>query len=180
MNLPNTISVARLALVPLVVWLILENMMLEAFAAFVLAGLSDAFDGFIAKQFSMETELGKYLDPLADKALLVSVYITLGEQGYVASWLVILVVFRDVMIVGGVLLFRTLQQAITMHPLLLSKINTTAQIILAGTVLGGYGLGWNLAAYIDTLTYAVGVTTIVSGAAYVLMAFRHASETSEM
>ncbi|TCS60374.1 CDP-alcohol phosphatidyltransferase family protein [Varunaivibrio sulfuroxidans] len=175
MNLPNTISLLRLALVPLVVWLILENMIWESFGVFVLAGVSDALDGFIAKQFNMETELGKYLDPLADKALLVSVYVTLGQQGYLASWLVILVVFRDAMIVGGVILFQTLEQAMAMRPLLISKVNTTAQIVLAGVVLGGYGLSWDLHGFVDILAYIVGATTAVSGVVYVIRAFRHAS-----
>ena len=95
MNLPNLISLARLLSVPLMVWVILAGKMEFAFWLFIVAGISDAVDGFIAKHFGATSAIGKYLDPLADKALLVSVYVTLGHAGYLPTWLVILVVFRD-------------------------------------------------------------------------------------
>ena len=75
-----------------------------AFLLFLAAGISDAVDGFLAKRFGMTTELGAYLDPLADKALIVSIYVTLGITGVIPRWLVILVVSRDIMIVGAVML----------------------------------------------------------------------------
>ena len=104
MSPPNVISLGRLLSVPLTVWVILQGYFVVAFGIFVAAGVSDAVDGFLAKRFGMETELGRYLDPLADKALLVAVFITLGQMGYLPVWLVILVVSRDVLIIGGVLL----------------------------------------------------------------------------
>ncbi|MEE8515707.1 MAG: CDP-alcohol phosphatidyltransferase family protein, partial [Alphaproteobacteria bacterium] len=82
-------------------WLILDNQMELAFWLFIAAGISDAVDGYIAKHLDCQSVLGSYLDPLADKALLVSVYIALGNQSYLPNWLVIMVVFRDLMIVGG-------------------------------------------------------------------------------
>ena len=101
MNLANLITLARLISVPVVVWAILADEMALAFAIFVAAGVSDAVDGFIAKHFHTESVFGSYLDPLADKALLMSVYIALGHEGYLPMWLVILVVFRDILIIGG-------------------------------------------------------------------------------
>src|SRR6516164_3748097 len=105
-NVPNLISLGRLLLVPLTIWLILGGRYGVAFWVFVVAGVSDALDGFIAKRFDRRTRLGALLDPVADKALLVSVYLTLCVAGELWTWLVILVVFRDVMIVGGFLLIQ--------------------------------------------------------------------------
>jgi len=165
-NLPNLITLARIASVPLVVWLIVEGYMLWAFWVFVAAGLSDALDGFIAKRFDMETELGKYLDPLADKALLVSVYVTLGIEGYIASWLVILVVFRDIAIVGGALLFETMTHSLTMQPLMVSKVNTVVQILLVVAVMANAGYGVEFDGGLDMLVLLTAATTVLSGLAY--------------
>src|SRR5262249_58872248 len=108
LNLPNLISLGRLLLVPLAISLILEDSYGTAFWVFVVAGVSDALDGFIAKRFDRRTRLGALLDPLADKVLLVSVYVTLGIAGQIWAWLVVLVVFRDVMIIGGFFLIHAL------------------------------------------------------------------------
>ena len=99
MSIPNIITLGRIILVPVIVWAIASNQMEVAFAIFVVAGVSDAVDGFLAKRFNMASELGALLDPLADKALLVSIYIALGIWGAVPRWIVILVVSRDIMIV---------------------------------------------------------------------------------
>src|SRR6266446_2935940 len=141
LNLPNLISLARLLLVPLAIWLILGGSYLAAFWIFVAAGISDALDGFIAKRFDRRTRLGALLDPIADKALLVSVYVTLGAAGQLWTWLVILVVFRDVMIVGGFLLLQAIAVPKPFHPLFISKINTGVQVALVGFVLARHGLG---------------------------------------
>ncbi len=124
MNLPNFITLARLLSVPLTVWLMLEGRHLVAFAVFVTAGISDALDGFLARRLNARSVLGGYLDPLADKALLMSVYIVLGYQSHLPSWLVILVVSRDIMIVGGSLLLLVLTDDFAVDPLVVSKINT--------------------------------------------------------
>lgn len=166
MNLPNLITLLRIASVPFAVWLIVEGYMMWAFWVFVIAGASDALDGFIAKQFDMETELGKYMDPIADKALLVSVYVTLGVVGSIPTWLVILVVFRDVFIVGGALLFETMTHSLTMQPLLVSKVNTAVQIFLAAAAMANAGYGIELDGAMTALELAVAATTIASGVAY--------------
>ena len=100
MSIPNIITLGRILLVPIIVWAIASSQMEIAFAIFVIAGVSDAVDGFLAKRFNMASELGALLDPLADKALLVSIYVALGIWGAVPRWIVILVVSRDIMIVG--------------------------------------------------------------------------------
>ena len=99
MSIPNIITLGRILLVPIIVWAIASSQMEIAFAIFIIAGVSDAVDGFLAKRFNMASELGALLDPLADKALLVSIYVALGIWGAVPRWIVILVVSRDIMIV---------------------------------------------------------------------------------
>lgn len=169
MNLPNIITLLRIAATPIAVWLILEGRLMAAFWVFVAAGLSDAVDGFIAKQFDMETELGKFLDPLADKALLVSVYISLGLGGYLPTWLVIMVVFRDVMIVGGAMLFETMTHSLTMQPLMISKVNTTLQIVLAAGVMANAGYGIEFDGGMDVLVILTAMATVASGLTYAVV-----------
>ena len=104
MSIPNLITLARILSVPIIVWAITSGEMMIAFILFVIAGISDAVDGYLAKRFDMASELGAYLDPLADKALIVSIYVSLGIAGAIPRWLVIFVVARDIMIVGAVML----------------------------------------------------------------------------
>ncbi len=165
-SLPNLITFARLLSVPVAVWLILNQYFGVAFWLFVLAGISDAVDGFIAKRFRARSELGAYLDPLTDKALLVSVFVTLGHAGVVESWLVILIVFRDLLIIGGAMLYATMTRRLHMQPLLISKLNTALQITLAAALLAKAGFGFGVG-MTEILVHVVAATTILSGAAYV-------------
>jgi len=165
-NIPNSLTLVRIVLVPLVVWLIIDHEMTAAFLLFLLAGFSDAADGYIAKRYGWRSELGAYLDPIADKALLVSIYVTLGLAGHLPVWLVIAVVSRDILIVGAVVLSWMLSRPLTMHPLLISKVNTFAQIVLAGLVLAELGLGLGLEPVVKVLIWVTGALTILSAAAY--------------
>jgi len=168
-NLPNVISLGRLLAVPLIVWLIVVGNWLWAFAVFCLAGASDAVDGFIAKRFDAQTRLGRYLDPIADKSLLVAIYVALGVQDQLPAWLVILVVSRDLLIVGGALLLYALNHRHEPTPLLSSKVNTAAQIALAALVLAKLAFAWPLFdALLMPLIVAVALTTTLSGAAYLV------------
>ena len=172
MNIPNVITLVRLVSVPVIIWLILQNRMDYAFGLFMLAGISDAIDGPLARHFGTVSELGTTLDPIADKALLVSIYITLGIQGGMPSWIVITVVSRDVLIVGGILLAYLLDKPIKIEPLLVSKINTASQIALAAMVLFNIGFSGRAALIdawvIDVMVIIVAVTTVLSGTLYAL------------
>ena len=172
-NIPNAITLARIVLVPLVVWLIIMHQNLAAFVLFLLAGLSDAADGFLAKRFGWRTELGAYLDPIADKALLVSIYVTLGFAGHLPAWLVIAVVSRDILIVGAVLLSWMLSRPMALHPILVSKANTFSQIVLAGLVLAELGLGLGLSALVAVCIWITGTLTILSAAMYFWAWLKH-------
>jgi len=178
-NLPNLISLGRLAAVPVAVWLILIGRFDWAFWLFVAAGVSDAVDGLIAKHFNAETEVGKFLDPLADKALLVSVYISLGHTGSLPMWLVILVVSRDVMILSGALLGLILMERYKLNPSLTSKLNTTVQILLAAVVLAKLGIGIKDYGTIEVLTYAVAASTLISGVMYVVSWLRQTADMED-
>jgi cardiolipin synthase (CMP-forming) len=173
LNLPNLITIARILLVPVIVWAIGSGEMLFAFLLFLAAGISDAVDGFLAKRFGMTSEFGAYLDPLADKALIVSIYIALGVSETLPRWLVILVVSRDIMIVAAVMLSWFVGRPVTMKPLIVSKANTVAQIALAMLVLASLGLHFNFAWLIDLMVAMVAVLTLVSIAAYVREWVRH-------
>ncbi len=179
MNIPNLITLARLLSVPLAVWLIINGLLGPAFWLFVLAGISDAVDGYLAKRLNAETVVGRYLDPLADKALLVSVFISLGICGYLPSWLVIMVVFRDVLIVAGALLYHTLTQNLTLEPLRISKLNTAAQIVLVGMVLGQHGMDLPIDPATQIMVYLAALTTFASGGAYVFEWTRRAAAMEE-
>ena len=135
MSIPNLITLARILLVPVVVWAIATGQMYFAFLLFLAAGISDAVDGFLAKRFGMKTELGAYLDPLADKVLIVSIYVALGITSVIPLWIVILVVSRDIMIVGAIILSWLIDRPVQIRPHMISKVNTAAQIVFAGLVL---------------------------------------------
>jgi cardiolipin synthase len=167
MNLANLITLGRLLAVPVVVWLILSNDFVATFWLFAAASLSDAIDGYVAKHFDQRSDLGALLDPIADKALIVSLFVTLGIAGDLPNWLVILVVFRDLLIIGGFLLAAALAQPIAWRPLMVSKVNTTLQLVLIVITLAQLAFGFD-DGVVEALIYLVGATTVLSGAAYIV------------
>jgi cardiolipin synthase (CMP-forming) len=168
MSLPNLITIGRILLVPLTVWLIVSGDFLLAFLVFITAGVSDAVDGILARRLNLRTELGGYLDPLADKLLLVSIYVTLGFLRQLPAWLVILVASRDIMIVGAVILSWLMDKPITVKPLMVSKANTVAQIMLAGIVLAVLGFDLAIEPLLAAGYIAVAALTVASVAFYMV------------
>ena len=175
MSIPNIITLGRILLVPIVVWAIASNQMEIAFAVFVIAGVSDAVDGFLAKRFNMASELGAMLDPLADKALLVSIYMALGIWGAIPRWIVILVVSRDIMIVSAVIVSWLFDKPIAMNPLMVSKINTVLQVALAALVLASLTFDFNPSPYDAILMGLVTVFSLASVSLYLVEWGRHMS-----
>ena len=176
MNLPNLITLGRLILVPVIVWLLLSGFTRAAFFAFLIAGLSDAADGFLAKRYKMETELGAYLDPLADKMLIVCIFVTLGLGGGLPVWLVIAVVTRDILIVAAVVLSWIMGHPVAIRPFIVSKANTVSQIVLAGTVLVDEGFSLDLSGIRIVLVWLTAALTLASLASYLNAWLRHMSE----
>jgi cardiolipin synthase len=166
-NLPNLITIGRILLVPVVVWAIASRQMQIAFLVFLVAGVSDAVDGFLAKRFGMKSELGAHLDPLADKVLIVSIYIALGITDAIPRWLVILVVSRDILIVGGVMMALFLGKPMKVKPVLVSKLNTVAQIVFACLVLGSLAFRFESALAQDVIMAIVAALTLASIGFYV-------------
>jgi cardiolipin synthase (CMP-forming) len=174
-TIPNIITLGRIILVPIIVWAIVSSQMEIAFAIFVVAGVSDAVDGFLAKRFNMTSELGALLDPLADKALLVSIYISLGVWGEIPRWLVILVVSRDIMIVSAVIVSWLFDKPVAMKPLMVSKLNTVVQVAFAALVLASLAFNFNPRPYDLILMGFVTVFTLVSVSLYLVEWVRHMS-----
>jgi cardiolipin synthase (CMP-forming) len=173
LSIPNLITLGRILLVPVVVWAIASGAMLTAFVLFLVAGVSDAVDGYLAKRFNMASELGAYLDPLADKTLIVSIYVTLGIAGNIPRWLVILVVSRDIMIIGAVMLSWLMGSPLKVKPLVVSKLNTAAQIVFACVLLGSLGFKIQAGWVITALMIMVAALTLLSIAAYLVGWIRH-------
>ena len=173
LSIPNLITLGRIILVPVVIWAIISGEMLAAFALFLAAGISDAVDGFLAKRFHMASELGAYLDPLADKALIVSIYVALGVAGALPISLVILVVSRDIMIISGFMLSWLIGKPMPVRPLTISKANTVAQIFLATLVLAEQGFHFNAVLLSTIAVLLVAVLTVLSIAFYLAEWVRH-------
>jgi cardiolipin synthase len=166
LNLPNLITLARLLCVPFAIWLIVNGSYGTAFWVFVGAGVSDALDGYIAKRFNLRTRLGALLDPVADKALLAGVYLSLGVAGVLPAWLVVLVVLRDSLIVAGFLSIQATAAPKQVQPLFISKVNTAVQIVLVVFVLARLGLGADGGVVTPVLIDAAAATIVWSGLSY--------------
>ncbi len=173
LSIPNLITLGRIILVPIVVWAIMSEEMRLAFFLFLAAGISDAVDGFLAKRFHMASELGAYLDPLADKALIVSIYVALGIAGALPISLVILVVSRDIMIISGFMLSWLVGRPMPVRPLPVSKVNTVAQILLAMLVLAEQSFGFDAMLFSKIVIGLVAILTLLSIAFYLAEWLRH-------
>jgi cardiolipin synthase (CMP-forming) len=176
LNIANLLTVLRFCLVPIVIVSIINREWMIALVIFVTAGVTDAVDGFIARHFDMRTELGAYLDPLADKALLVSIYITLASIGVIPVWIAVLVVSRDIMIVGAVIVSWIMDNPVEINPLKLSKANTLAQITFAALILSMFAFGNQVPALVQGGLAIVAALTLASMAAYLATWFRHMAD----
>ncbi len=166
-DLPNIISFLRLLAVIPILYLLLEHQYGWALLLFVVAGLSDGLDGFLAKHYGWQSNLGGILDPLADKVLLVACFLVLGALSLIPVWLVAAVVFRDLLIVGGAVLYNYRIEEVEAAPILVSKLNTVLQILLIVLVITDAGPMQLPDWVIQTLIWACLATVIVSGTQYV-------------
>lgn len=165
--LPNLLTLSRIALVPWLVVLLQEQQFLISLIVFIVAGITDGLDGYIAKRYNAQTRLGAILDPLADKALLVSAYVMLSLLELIPFWLMVVVVFRDIIIVCGYLIMVLFFGSVEMQPLRVSKINTFLQIAFIVLVLSVLAGAVQVAVVVPLLSYAVFATSVASGSAYV-------------
>ena len=172
-SLPNLITLGRLVLVPAIIAMIATERWKEACVVFVIAGISDAVDGWIAKTFNLRTELGAYLDPLADKALIVSIYVALAIVAVIPATIAIIVVARDIMIIGAFMISLIMRKPVTVKPLMISKLNTLAQISFAAAVLAVKAFSFPAGAWFEASLYLVAALTLASTAAYFSQWIRH-------
>jgi cardiolipin synthase len=171
MNLPNILTLIRVLLIPVFVILIMNHSLGWALFIFALAGITDGADGLIARLTHQRTELGAYLDPIADKLLLSSAFITLAIFELLPSWLTVIVITRDVIILVGILVMTLNHYEVKIEPSLFGKVTTTFQISTILLVLmAGYG---SLFKYLSTISiYGTTVFTILSGAHYIYIGTR--------
>lgn len=167
-TIPNVITIARIIMVPMFVVAYINHQLAAALLIFVLAGVSDGLDGFLARILRQRSKLGALLDPLADKLLLVTAYICLGFGEMVASWLAVLVVSRDLMLIGGMALLQLWGVNIRdkIRPTWLSKFNTCVQILLVVVVLTS-PWGWAHQGLLSVLAAIVATSTLLSGGHYI-------------
>jgi cardiolipin synthase len=170
-QLPNLITLARIGLVPVLILFLKESNYLAALIVFVVAGLSDGVDGFIAKRYGYTTHFGAVLDPVADKLLLVSAYVMLTFLNHIPFWLMLLVAFRDVLIVGGYLAYTSHMGPVRMRPSLLSKFNTFMQIALVIVILFAQAAAVCWPRFITAVQIAVLLTTVASMGHYLWVWF---------
>jgi cardiolipin synthase len=162
-------------LAPPTAWLLVRGEYWLTLLVFFVAAVTDAADGYLAKRFGWETELGKTLDPLADKLLLVTVFITLASLQLVPVWLAVLVVLRDALITGGAITYRLLYGPIVgAAPTLISKLNTLLQILYVSAVVYAQAMDWSLPFALQLLAWVTAITTICSGVDYVVTYSRRA------
>ena len=169
-TIPNVLTVIRILLTPAIVMAFVDHHLELVWIIFALAGLTDALDGFLARVLNQRSDLGAMLDPLADKILLDTSYICLGITGWIPPWLVMIVVSRDFLIVGGLTLlnFRGVDVRKKIHPSRVSKVNTVAQVFLVITILLARTFVWNLDGLEAVLVGAVTLLTMISGIQYLI------------
>ncbi|MBZ9600673.1 CDP-alcohol phosphatidyltransferase family protein [Phyllobacterium chamaecytisi] len=173
MTIPNYITIFRFILVPFIVMALLSGYVGAALIGFVIAGVSDGIDGFIARRYNQGSELGAYLDPIADKLLLVSLFVVLGFVKELPVWLVVIVVSRDIFIIGAVLLGAVIGKPLEMHPLLVSKANTAFQLVLVAVTLADIAFDFSLTGSRMVLVWIVALLTAASATAYLMTWTKH-------
>ena len=171
LTIPNVITLARILLTPLFIIFLIQKRYPQALAVFVLAGLSDMADGLIARRWQQKSPLGAFLDPLADKLLMGSSFVTLSIYHFIPSWLTVIVISRDVVLVLGVVLLKLANLPVVVRPSLAGKLSTTTQIATVLLVL--MARTWSISpVWPRALFYLTGALTAISGIHYILQALR--------
>lgn len=175
-NIPNIISIARILVTPVFVLLLIEQLFFQAFLVFAVAAISDGLDGFIAKYFNQRTELGAYLDPIADKLLLTAAFIGLAILQIIPNWLTIIVITRDIIILLGIVFFIITKIDFTIKPSIISKCTTVAQ--LATILLSLLRNDSHNTIHLGIMGITT-VLTVISGIHYIFIGFRILQDNGE-
>lgn len=170
MNIPNFLSLLRIILVPVIVIFLIQDEYLKALMVFVAAGLTDALDGTLARLLNKQTELGAFLDPLADKILLSTSFIALSIFGLIPSWLTVIVISRDVIILAGIMTLSLMSVKYEIKPIFISKVTTTLQIctIFLALFLKKFSFDFIVEYdFVTILAWLTAIFTILSGLIYI-------------
>lgn len=165
--IPNIITGARIACVPFFVWLLFHHQYERSLVLVLLMGLSDALDGFLARCYNWKTTLGAYLDPLADKIMLLTAFVSFAVLGWIPWWLASIIIARDVVLLVGAVIYHLGTRRLKMEPLAISKVNTFAQIVLAVSLIYSQ-VGPMHSQIISALMTIVACTTLASGSQYIV------------
>lgn len=168
-HIPNIISVFRILLIIPIAILLHRQSWTNAFILILIAGISDALDGFLARVFNWQSRLGSILDPLADKALLIFIFLSLAHKGIIPIWLAALVVGRDLIILLGATAFQWMTRQLEMSPLFISKVNTALQILFILFIMYHLAFSNLPPQLIEGMQIAVAITTVLSGLAYIVI-----------
>ena len=169
MNIPNLLTLLRIILVPVIVILLIQGLFFRALIAFIVAALSDVLDGFLARILNQQTTLGAYLDPIADKALLASSFVTLSVLHIIPSWLTVIVISRDIIILLGIAVLSMMSISVKIRPAFVSKITTALQLITILTVLSDRCMpGSSNVIWQTTLFWLTAFFTVISGLNYMM------------
>jgi len=175
MNLPNKLTISRIVLIPVFVILLMSGRPLLALLTFALACLTDALDGIIARVWRQKSKLGSYLDPIADKLLINTSFITLAVMERIPAWIAVIVISRDVLIVLGVAVMTMMDEQVVIAPTLISKSTTTAQMLTLLVALLDLWKG-GLALVLWILIWTSAILTVLSGFDYLIIAARMAHD----
>ena len=166
--IPNIISITRIILIIPILVLIYRSQFDWALLLFLVAGISDALDGYLAKHFGWRTRVGALLDPVADKLLIAGTYIILTWLGLIPFWLSSIVILRDLIIAGGVLFYSFVIEPFVGEPTIISKVNTFLELLFVLMVLSTSAFMWPNQLVITVIGSAVFVTVVISGIDYII------------
>lgn len=181
LNLPNLITLLRIGAIPVFLILLVDERYTEALIVFILAGITDSLDGLLARWLDARTTLGAFIDPLADKLLLVSSFVILAFLGDIPRWLAILVIMRDVIIlIGYSVLFFVTGHAIEVRPTLIGKASTFFQLLTVIMALVAlHNAAWQIPLLRDASEILAGATVTISGLQYLSRALRWFNKQEE-
>jgi cardiolipin synthase (CMP-forming) len=180
MNIPNFLSLLRIILVPVIVIFLIQESYARALIVFVVAGLTVALDGAVARLLNKQTELGSFLDPLADKILLSTSFIALAIFSLIPSWLAVIVISRDFLILLGIAILSMMSVTYEIKPIFVSKVTTTLQIATVFFALLLKTVNYDIISYnwIIVLSWLTASFTIISGLIYIIKGIKFINRTA--
>jgi cardiolipin synthase len=180
MNIPNLLSLLRIILVPVIIIFLIQDSYAKALIAFTAAGLTDALDGTLARLMNQQTELGAFLDPLADKILLSTSFISLSIFGLIPGWLTVIVISRDFIILLGIIILSMMSVKYEIKPLFVSKITTALQIGTVFLTMFLKSFNYDIVSHdlIIILSWLTAFFTIISGLFYIFKGIQFINRTA--